>query len=90
MNILTGNRAEILPHAGSHMDVNGVVYTGANAEEFKQLQLDGTENIKRIVHNQTATDASDKGQGPYAILDTMEVKTTWHPIERIGPAGSGY
>jgi acyl-CoA reductase-like NAD-dependent aldehyde dehydrogenase len=90
VNILTGKRSELLPHMGTHMDVNGIVYTGDDAAEIKQLQIDGTENLKRIIFNKTATDASGNGQGPYGIIDAMEVKTTWHPIERIGPAGSGY
>jgi hypothetical protein len=29
-------------------------------------------------------------QSPYFILDTQEVKTTWHPIERGQGGGGGY
>ena len=33
---------------------------------------------------------SVKAQNPYKIRDLQEIKTTWHPIEQIGGAGSGY
>jgi hypothetical protein len=33
-----------------------------------------------------ATDA----QSPYLIMDTQEIKTTWHPIENIGGAKARY
>ena len=33
---------------------------------------------------------TDSGQSPYLILDTQEIKTTWHPIENIGGAKAGY
>jgi hypothetical protein len=33
---------------------------------------------------------TDAGQSPYLIMDTQEIKTTWHPIENIGGAKAGY
>ena len=33
-----------------------------------------------------ATDA----QSPYLMMDTQEIKTTWHPIENIGGAKARY
>ena len=32
----------------------------------------------------------EEGQSPYFILDTQEIKTTWHPIENISGAGGSY
>jgi len=34
--------------------------------------------------------SSERGQHLSFITDVQEVKTTWHPIEKIGGAGSGY
>jgi hypothetical protein len=31
-----------------------------------------------------------QGQSPYFIMDTQEIKTTWHPVETIAGAGGGY
>jgi hypothetical protein len=32
----------------------------------------------------------DEAESPYFITKFTEVKTTWHPIEKIGASGSGY
>jgi hypothetical protein len=64
------------------MDVNAVVVASASKEERTMLDTEATCNLKRVVYPK-----SDEGS-PYAILDTQEVKTTWHPIER-GQGGSG-
>ena len=31
-----------------------------------------------------------EGQSPYFIMDTQEIKTTWHPVENIAGSGGGY
>jgi hypothetical protein len=43
--------------------------------------------MKRIVYR---NGAQGDVEGPYFILDTQEVKTTWHPIERGQGGGGGY
>lgn len=75
VNLLTGERAELLEHFGSHMDVNAVVYCGDEAQDIKALQTAAAENIKRVVLR-----TGDESPSPYLILDTQELKTTWHPI----------
>lgn len=75
VNLLTGERAELLEHFGSHMDVNAVVYAGSDAAEIKALQTAAAENVKRVILR-----TGDETLSPYAILDTQELKTTWHPI----------
>ncbi len=92
VNVLTGDRSELLEHFASHMDVNAAVYAGDDVEEIKKLQQLAALNVKRAVirrpgdsHHQPAGSvynghADYVGQSPYLILDTQEVKTTWHPI----------
>ncbi|MEM9419732.1 MAG: aldehyde dehydrogenase family protein [Planctomycetota bacterium] len=75
VNLLTGERGELLEHFASHMDVNAVVYAGDDADELAALQTGAAGNLKRVI---SRTDASEST--PYAILDTQELKTTWHPI----------
>ncbi len=90
INILTGNREELLPHFGSHMDINAVTYCRENHEDIKALQLAAVDNLKRVkVLGENVSDES-AWETPYLILDHSEVKTTWHPIEHISAAGSGY
>jgi acyl-CoA reductase-like NAD-dependent aldehyde dehydrogenase len=80
VNILTGRRGEILEHAASHMDVNAAVYCGDDAQELATLRTKAAANIKRVVTYDRTDWSSDSAQSPYMILDTQEVKTTWHPI----------
>ena len=78
VNLLTGERAELLEHFGSHMDVNAVVYCGLpenDSEEIKALQTAAADNVKRVIVRR-----GDEAPSPYLILDTQELKTTWHPI----------
>jgi len=46
--------------------------------------------VKRIIVHKNLNWFSEQGQSPYFILDTEEIKTTWHPIENIGAGGGGY
>lgn len=89
INILTGNAKELAGHFSSHMDVNAIVYARNNKEELKNIQINATENMKRVIYWKNNW-FSGKVQDPYKIKDLQEIKTTWHPIERIGGAGSGY
>jgi len=75
VNILTGQRKELLAHMSTHMDVNALVYTGSNAEEIKTVQLNVATNVKRLILLKDWN-----RENPNLIQDTQEVKTTWHPI----------
>ncbi len=87
VNILTGHRAELLPHIGTHMDVNAVVASDLTDDQLATLQSDATCNLKRIIARK---DNPAKTTSPYPILATQEVKTTWHPVETSIGGGSGY
>ncbi|PAW82559.1 MAG: aldehyde dehydrogenase [Pedosphaera sp. Tous-C6FEB] len=82
VNILAGKRAELVPHIASHMDVNAIV-DGADVPEIStQLQAGVATNLKRY-HRRSLAEAdwfTDVAQDPYWILDTVEMKTAWHPI----------
>lgn len=89
VNILTGNKAELLPHINTHMDVNAILYCGDDAEIIKTSQAESITNLKRVF-TKNYDWLSDKAENPYFITDFTELKTTWHPIEQVGGAGSGY
>ena len=90
INILTGKVSELATQFAAHMDVNAVVYCGDENTIQKDLQTKGAANVKRIIVHKDINWLSDQGQSPYFILDTEEIKTTWHPIENIGSGGGGY
>jgi acyl-CoA reductase-like NAD-dependent aldehyde dehydrogenase len=90
VNILTGKVAELVSYFSDHMDVNAVVYCESDAETKKLIQEKATVNLKRVVVYDNKDWMTNDGQSPYFIMDTQEIKTTWHPIENIGGAKAGY
>ncbi len=76
VNILTGDKAELLPWALGHMDVNSVDLTGAPDGLEDEAVATAADNVKRIVR------ADPEGASPYMIGDFLEMKTVWHPIGR--------
>jgi len=90
INILTGKRSELLEHMASHMDVNAFLYAGTDKKEILAIQKAAVENLKRIRIIDFSNVYSSEHETPYYIEAFLEMKTTWHPIEKIGAAGSGY
>jgi len=90
VNLLTGYRSELLKPLVTHKDINAVVVAGATKEERTMVDAEATCNLKRVVYPKVTDWNKEDGQSPYFILDTQEVKTTWHPIERGQGGGGGY
>ncbi len=90
VNLLTGFRSELLKPLVSHMDINAVVCAEPTKEERQMLDTEAATNMKRVVVPKVKDWSTAEGQSPYLILDTQEVKTTWHPIERGQGGGGGY
>ncbi|HSV14995.1 MAG TPA: aldehyde dehydrogenase family protein, partial [Tepidisphaeraceae bacterium] len=80
VNLLTGDRAELLEHFANHMDVNAIIYCGDDETERATVRTKSALNVKRAITYDRKDWSGDEAQGPYFILDTQEVKTTWHPI----------
>ncbi len=80
INLLTGDRAELLPTFASHAHIRAIS-AAASAEELKVLQQGASESVKRVIHQKTGTDwNSSNFDSPYPIRDLLEAKTVWHPI----------
>lgn len=90
VNILTGKVAELLPYFADHMDVNAIVYSENDKVNQKLIQEKASLNVKRAVFYDKIDWNTDEGQSPYLIMDTQEIKTTWHPIENIGGSKGSY
>lgn len=90
VNILTGKISELAAYFADHMDVNAVIFCEDDLSVKKMLQEKASLNLKRVVLYDNINWLSDEGQSPYFIMDTQEIKTTWHPIENIGGVKAGY
>jgi acyl-CoA reductase-like NAD-dependent aldehyde dehydrogenase len=90
VNILTGKISELATYFADHMDVNAVVFCEDDPPVKKMLQERASLNLKRVVLYDKINWLTAEGQSPYIIMDTQEIKTTWHPIENIGGAKAGY
>ncbi len=82
VNLLAGDRAELAPYFASHMDVNAIVDASGDEKIGQELLRGGSFNVKRYVpRDLTRADWSGReAENPYWILDTVEMKTAWHPI----------
>jgi acyl-CoA reductase-like NAD-dependent aldehyde dehydrogenase len=89
INILTGAKKELVAPLSAHMDVNAIVYGDDDEAQFKALSIAAADNVKRV--SKLSKDwTKPEHQDLYQIAETLEIKTTWHPIENIGGASSGY
>ncbi|MFK7887360.1 MAG: aldehyde dehydrogenase family protein [Gammaproteobacteria bacterium] len=79
LNLLTGHADEILPHMAKHKDINALVHSLPAGAARKTLEREAAINIKRVARHAAANWARAE-LTPYRILDTLETKTTWHPV----------
>jgi len=79
-NLLSGKRAEILPHLARHMDINAIADAGADKTAALELQKDSAVNVKRVRRYSVADYRAAVAQGLEFIADCVEIKTTWHPV----------
>jgi acyl-CoA reductase-like NAD-dependent aldehyde dehydrogenase len=80
VNILTGHKSELAGQFASHMDVNAVVFCDGDKAAARDIQQQAAENLKRVIDRRGHSWAKESAASPYLIADTMETKTTWHPI----------
>ena len=90
VNILTGKISELVSYFADHMDVNATVFCEDDEATQKMIQEKAAMNLKRVVLYNKINWQTENGQSPYFIMETQEIKTTWHPIENIGGAKAGY
>ncbi len=94
VNLLTGDRAELLPVMAGHRDIDAIHAAGVTAEQRQTLREGAAENIKRVTVREISTKAaklSKNGakavdfydsvacESPWWIEPFVEMKTIWHP-----------
>ena len=77
VNLLCGLRSELISQIAGHMDVNALVVQGGDEKELATLREACALNLKRFFPR---AEKSSDTEDPYKILDTVEIKTTWHPV----------
>jgi acyl-CoA reductase-like NAD-dependent aldehyde dehydrogenase len=82
VNLLTGLRSELASQFASHMDVNAIVDGAGDPSIAGTLRSGTATNLKRYCSHSLPTEKwfAKDGANPYWIVDTVEMKTAWHPI----------
>lgn len=76
VNILTGDRSELLRQIASHMDINALILCSNNKAERKLVQTHASDHVMRV----NLQPDQPPTPSPYLINDLQETKTTWHPV----------
>jgi acyl-CoA reductase-like NAD-dependent aldehyde dehydrogenase len=82
VNLLTGFRAEMIPTFATHTHLRAISAV-VNAAERKALALGAAESVKRTILLKAEEKRdwfASTAQSVDAIRDTLEFKTTWHPV----------
>jgi acyl-CoA reductase-like NAD-dependent aldehyde dehydrogenase len=79
INIITGQRKELLDHLARHRNVNAISAANLTRDEAIVLRNGVAENVKRV-HITTVDDWIDgELESPWTIERLVEMKTIWHP-----------
>jgi hypothetical protein len=64
------------------MDVNAIVDGSGDADLGATLQAGSALNLKRYARRELAEKEwfTEKAEDPFWILDSVEMKTAWHPM----------
>ena len=80
INLLTGQRDELIEHIANHRDVNAVVGAGLSKPHAAALRMGASENIKRVRIEDSIDFFNDEAcESPWRIEPLVEMKTIWHP-----------
>jgi len=80
VNILSSEISSLSEHIGTHKDVNAI-HAQNDISKYQELS---ESNLKRCI------DWNDDSPSLKKILDFQEVKTSWHPIEKVMAKGGKY
>jgi acyl-CoA reductase-like NAD-dependent aldehyde dehydrogenase len=83
VNILSGIRAEIVPHLARHLDVNGMVWISPSEGDEPlvcAMQREAAEGIRRTFVWSERSLASPYYESLSRVGDLQEIKTVWHPV----------
>ena len=82
INLLSGERKELLPHMATHRGLGAVVGAGLTKRQRTMLKEGGVDSLTRV-HPQMDDHpfaGDDFWTSPRVLATFTEVKTMWHPI----------
>lgn len=82
VNLLTGERAELIPHIASHREINAIHAANLEEDQARALRLGAAENVKRVLVRDLEDDSwtdPETCEHPWWIEPFVEMKTIWHP-----------
>jgi acyl-CoA reductase-like NAD-dependent aldehyde dehydrogenase len=82
VNILTGDRPELVPQFSAHREIAALHAANLPAEQAAALRAGAAENLKRVTLHGIDADAwFDPGrcEQPWMLEPFLEMKTVWHP-----------
>ncbi len=82
VNLLTGQRAELLEPVARHREIDAVVAANLTAGQRTTLQEGAADNLKRVhlvKHTEAQWEDDDLVASPWNIEPFVESKTIWHP-----------
>jgi len=85
INLITGQKRELVPWLAAHMDVNGLDLFGVPTDLRVAIEQSAVESMKRVARPPRDADRFDwlddgRAQRPEWIARFLEMKTVWHPI----------
>lgn len=83
LNLLTGQRAELVPVLAQHRDVDAIAADALPPELARAVREGVADNLKRVTLTQRTPEqwADARGlSGPESIAAFVEFKTVWHPV----------
>jgi acyl-CoA reductase-like NAD-dependent aldehyde dehydrogenase len=80
VNILTGQRNELVPHFATHHEIDAIHAAGVSDDQARFLREGAAENLKRITIREDVNWLDDRAcEDPWWIEPFLEMKTIWHP-----------
>jgi len=83
INIITGFRAELLPHIANHREIRALTAANLTDEESTLLRRGSAENLKRVSVRDRETPAAwydaPSEHAPDRLGPFIDLKTIWHP-----------
>ena len=86
VNLLTGRRAELLPHLVRHADVDGLDLWGCPDALLVEAEQGAAEHVARVARRPSGVEDRDdafdgsRGERIDGITAFLEMKSVWHPI----------
>ena len=85
INLVTGQKRELVPWLAAHMDVNALDLFGVPSDLRTATEESAVESMKRVTRPPRDADTFDwlddeRAQRPEWIAAFLEMKTVWHPI----------